>query len=366
MKYHQCFFLGAFFEFPTSEQIQKLLSSGQLVSLVEFRAVGLEIELALMRGKYFMKSYTVIVLCSFLSMACQKVMFTPDVESMTNASKALPGVDEPTLDVGVRNSGTCNNNESVLSCLKCETPPPPPVVPTLSTKAQKLAKIMALSCPIGNKSYPSDYVSPSATDVKTRLYACTAELYPETLMTANQTSTMAAALDDSNSAMRNRLFAGLWYQPHYSDDFELYFGLTGQEAAYAFCLGRPVAGLLITAEYAKVASDITALERWTSDPAAQARWQAAQFQRQQLLSCLNKPGSAPVDTAPATPAPAPVCEYKSYSGTFNTDALTEISSNLQQGYKVAMETELTCTQVSTVPTIDAFKGKVKIVGYRCQ
>jgi hypothetical protein len=269
-------------------------------------------------------------------------------------------------DPAIRKSGACSNQESISSCLKCEPPAPPPA-PQLATKAQKLAKIMSLSCPIPNKSYPKGYVSPEANVIKSRLYACTEALYPETVMSPLQTATMNSLLDDRNASMRNRLFAGLWYQPHYSDDFELYFGLTGQEAAYAFCLGRSISGDLITTEYARVASDIVEYDRWKYDRAAQARWKAAQLQRRQLLSCLNKPGSAPVVSQPApVPAPGVICDYRSYEGNFNQEAVDEITLNLQQGYKVAMETDKVCSLVTSAPSANTYQGKVKIAAYRCQ
>lgn len=310
------------------------------------------------------KSIGSVAMLSLLSVACHKMNFTPAGGDLYKASEGVPVVDARPIDLGLRKTGVCSNQESISSCLKCEPPLVTPPPPRLATKAEKLAKIMAASCPIPNKSYPNGYVSPTPEQVKSRLYACTEELYPETVMGMHQAATIGSLLDDNNPAMRNLLFSGLWYQPPYSDDYELYFGLTGAEAAYTFCMGQPLnPGPLVTTEYSKaVYGDY---DGWLRSPAAQARWNAAQLQRKQLQSCLNKPASAPVAVVPP-PVPGVVCDYKSYEGTFNADALSEISSDLQQGYKIAMETDLTCSLISVMPSASAYRGKVKIAAYRCQ
>jgi hypothetical protein len=222
---------------------------------------------------------------------------------------------------------------------------------------------MKMSCPIPNKSYPDNYTSPTSVEIDQHLLACTANLYPETTMTAPQAQTMNRLLSDTDDSLRMALFHGLWYNPPYSDHFELYFGLEINEAVQVFCLGGTISGYLFTSEYAKVASDSTLYYEWLRNPEAQARWNRAQHQRQQLMSCLNKPGvQAPVAT-PTPPTPK-TCDYQSFEGAFAQGGAEKIASLIASGYKVAVETLNSCDQVTSTST--AFSGNVKIVGYVCK
>lgn len=157
----------------------------------------------------------------------------------------------------------------------------------LSTKAEKLAAIMAMSCPIYNKSYPKNYVSPSPAQITNHLRACTSALYPETPTTAKQQKTLDRLLDPQDASMRVKMFKKLWYSPPYSDDFEFYFGLEIKEAVQVFCLNNPyLPKTLVTSEFAQANPD--QLDHWRLNPVAQKREQFAQSIRRQLLSCVNK------------------------------------------------------------------------------
>lgn len=304
--------------------------------------------------------------------ACHNVNFAP--VSIEPASKLtdpivdpLPPVTPPVIVTPspVLKTGVCAPNESILSCLQCQVPVPPPPPPVPLTKALKLAKIMKMACPIPNKSYPDGYTSPSPNDIAQHVLACTADLYPETSMSSAQASTMDRLLNETDDSLRMKLFHKLWYNPPYSDHFELYFGLEIKEAASVFCLGGEISGLLFTSEYAKVVSDTGLYDDWLRNPEAQARWRQAQTQRGQLLSCLNK--SATV--TPPTPTPTPVpknCDYESFEGNFEQGGAEKIDKLLGHGYKVAVETTNSCDQVVATPGPQNFKGKVKIVGYLCK
>lgn len=325
-----------------------------------------------------MQNFRTILLLGSISLigltACRNVSFAPT--SLDSPSKLtepildpLPPAPPPPVVVTpapVMKSGSCVANESILSCLRCLVPtlPPPPPVPL--TKALKLTKIMQMACPIPNKSYPNGYTSPAPTDIAKHLLACTADLYPETVMSAAQSQTMDRLLDETDDSLRMKMFHKFWYNPPYSDHFELYFGLEISEAASVFCLnGGGISGYLFTSEYAKVMSDSILYDAWVRNPAAQARWQQAQIQRGQLLSCLNKP-TTPTPPPPHTTPGAKTCDYQSFEGEFKQGGAERIASLLSQGYKVAVETSNSCAQVNGSGSPANFDGNVKIVGYLCK
>lgn len=155
------------------------------------------------------------------------------------------------------------------------------------SKAEKLAAIMAMSCPIPNKSYPKNYKSPTPDQIKARLKACTPEVYPETPTTKKQQATLNRLLDPNNDSLRWKMFHKLWYTPEFSDHFEYYFGLEIKEAVQIFCLENPyLSDTLITSEYTQHWYD--RYDYWASNPDMQKRWRFAQMLRKQIKSCLNQ------------------------------------------------------------------------------
>jgi hypothetical protein len=310
--------------------------------------------------------------------SCNKTSFSP-LSVAENNSLKLPDIvmppvaDEPTLPPELpptlpdplKKGGACADQQSVNSCLKCEFPADPPPAPVMSTKAEKLAQIMSMSCQIYNASYGTPYTAPTPAEIRQQLIACNPTLYPETEMTPAQTTLMNSLLNPADDKMRKRLFKGLWYQRPYTEQFALYFGLENITAAYGFCLRQPVSGPLITDEYYYAHNGSFAEQQaWENNPAAQARWQAAQLQRSQLLSCLNKPGTA----TPPMPVPPPFahgCEYKSYEGYYEIGGRDEIANDLALGFQVSIETGNSCTQLTAVPNVEVFSGIVKIAAIKC-
>jgi len=171
--------------------------------------------------------------------------------------------------------------------------PPVVVTPSPGTKAEKLAQIETLSCPIHNDSDKFyNYQSSQAPDraaIFARIARCTAEAYPETPLSKQAQETMASLLG-ADSALREKIYDFLWYRLPYTDHFELYFGLSNLEARQIFCHGRPaanvLAGPLFTSEYARVASTEGYWD-WLRDPGAQARYNEVQAIRDQLRKCLE-------------------------------------------------------------------------------
>jgi hypothetical protein len=232
----------------------------------------------------------------------------------------------------------------------------------MSTKAQKLAKIMAMSCQIPNRSYPAGYVPPSAKDIETRLLACTPALYPETPMTTPQSQSIDRLLDEKDDSLRQKMFKGVWYQSPFTEYFETYFGLDNAEAANVICMNKGVLpNILATKEYLDAFYGDN-FDSWQNNPAAQARWNFAQMLRQQLLSCFDKPSNPPT---PITPPGAKVCQYRSFEGDYQKGGLEEITQDLADGYKLAVEANNSCMLLTTVPAPGQLKGNVKIVGYKC-
>ncbi len=323
-----------------------------------------------------------LILAAFVSsamLACNKVSFTP--AAVTNQKMEDPGfpldpvpttttttttstttsttTTTTTLPAPVLKTGQCANNENVASCLKCEVPPLPP---TVSTKAQKLAKIMSMACQIPNRSYPANYVPPTAAQVEAHLLACSPTLYPETPMSSAQSAAIDKLLDEKDPSLRQKMFKGLWYQPPYTEYYETYFGLDNSEAAYVICMNSgSLTSILGTKEYIDASSGGN-YDAWLNDRAAQERWNFAQMLRQQLLSCFNKPGTPP---PPVQPPDAKVCQYRSFEGLYDQGGAQEISQNLADGYKVAVETSNACVQITSLPAAGSLKGQVKIVGYKC-
>jgi hypothetical protein len=327
------------------------------------------------------------VLSSLLLSACNKVQFNPAQPEYQDSLVNLPQVSEPIATTPLNpvmptppppsnvtppappsvvpspmppqlKAGTCTQQENLNSCLKCELNLPS--APAVSLKAQKLATIMTMVCPIYNKSYPKDYVAPTQQKVWEHILACNPDRYPETTITGKQLETIERLLNVSDDSLRQKMFKGLWYQKDFSDHFELYFGLANSEAAYVFCLDQEISGPLYTSEY----WGVHATEQywtWLSDPEAQKRWNAAQIQRRQLLSCLNKPATQPLP-------PPQKCEYKMFEGEYAQGGRDFIANMLFFGYKVAVETQYSCMEIKTTPAVNdpSLFGRVKIAGYVCK
>lgn len=172
-------------------------------------------------------------------------------------------------------------------------PPPPPPVWTPGSKAEKLAQIQFLSCPISNKSdaqYGYDASdAPDRDTVFARIARCTAEAYPETPLASEAAETISTLLSPDDS-LRHKFYDFLWYQPPYTDHFELYFGLDTVEARRIFCDGQDplkvIDGPLYTTEYWQAQSQ-DRYWQWLWDPAAQKRWDTVQSYREQLRRCLQ-------------------------------------------------------------------------------
>lgn len=305
---------------------------------------------------------TTLILIMSTAGACNKISFSPlsaneNTESSSNPEVIAP-VDPP-VSGPLLKTGSCNLGDSISSCLSCQTDPVPPPV---ATKAQKLAKIMSMACQISNKSYPKDYVAPTADQVQEKLAACSPDLYPETPMTSSQSAAIDQLLDPADSSLRQKMFKGIWYQPPFTEYFENYFGLDNTEAVNVICMNNgPLPSTLATKEYLDALADN--YDAWLANPSAQKRWQFAQMLRQQLLSCLSKPAPPP------QPTPLPIakkCRTRSFEGNFEQGGLDEIKDALGKGFKLSIEANNACVQVKDPIAAQNLKGKLKIISFKCE
>lgn len=312
---------------------------------------------------------TALLLVASVVSACNKTSFSQLTGANDTQTSEIPDYLDPIIPVTPvtpvpppqlpqLKTGTCNPGESINACLVCETDPPPPVI---ATKAQKLAKIMSMACQIPNKSYPKDYVAPTAAQVEARLAACTPALYPETPMSAAQSTSIDRLLDTTDASLRQKMFKGIWYQPPHTEHFETYFGLDNTEAANVICMATgTLSNTLATKEY--IDAFYGNYDAWLANPAAQQRWQFAQMLRQQLLSCFNKAAPKPM------PAPVPAekkCRTRSFEGNFEQGGMDEVKEALSKGFKLSVESDNACVQIKDTTGAGELKGNLKIIGYKC-
>ncbi len=262
--------------------------------------------------------------------------------------------------------GICKDGDSISSCLKCINPhiPKPKPVPKLSSKAQKLAQIMALSCPIRNKSDPANYqVPPPYEIIKARLLACHEKVYPDSKVSGDQQQTLDRLLGP-DPGMRQKIFSGLWYQPPHTDHFELYFGLESKEARRIFCYqDAGLSGDLMTSEYAiECLNSRDNCWAWQHNPAAQNRWREAQILRTQLKSCLDQPWE--LNPPPLSPSPPEKkCEFKIFEGTDLFRIAGQFEILKKAGFSLSIEDKKQCLQVTEFTDLST---EVRVSGYRCQ
>jgi hypothetical protein len=290
---------------------------------------------------------------------------TPVVVVIQPTPTPVPPTPAPT-----KTAGTCLKGQAISSCLACDysVPTPPPWQP--STKAEKLAQIQYLSCPIQNKSDSPYKRIITQLEAVSKIQACSAALYPETAMSSAQAATIDALLG-TDSSMRTKLYGGLYYQPPYSDHFEQYFGVYHADIRRVFCDGEDPATVLAAPLFTKEYSDYCYGQNMC-DPsmwpkAARDRWNAVQAIRNQLRSCMTASASLPALTRlPGEPDPATQtkkCSWKKFDGLYELGGQAELDSMLNQGYTVSLETGNSC---SLINSSNGLTGMVQLTGFKCQ
>lgn len=291
----------------------------------------------------------------------------------------------PTPIIG---AGQCTD-QNINSCLKCDAKPS--IV--YGSKAEKLATIMADACRIYNKDDDSrpGYRPPTKEQIQEMLSDCSDSAYPETLVFERQKTTIETLVSPAGQGLREKIWHRFYYQPTYSDDFELYFGIDTQNARYSICYGEMFYGNLVTPEYKKRVMDGDDWSGWLSDKKAQERYNFAQNIRNQIRSCIFKSRYKSSTNIPrfdlpqvANPVPLPKaqvnswlpsstitgplvsCNYQTFQNfQFNNTAIAVINSWLANGNKVAVETLHACVQVTSPVHTGQFDGAIKAAAYKC-
>ncbi|GIL16578.1 MAG: hypothetical protein BroJett040_03290 [Oligoflexia bacterium] len=279
-------------------------------------------------------------------------------------------VPPPAPPAPQKTTGTCTKGQSVSSCLSCDYTVPTVPAWQPSTKAEKLAQIQYLSCPIKNASNSPTHTTITQLQAVSKIQACTQAIYPETSMYDSQALTIAALLGD-DPYMRNKIYGGLWYQPPYTDHFEQYFGVYHADIIKVFCGGEDpatvLAGPMLTKEYYDLCYGLGQCDpsQWTS--AARTRWNTIQAIRDQLRSCMiTSRDLPPLTVLPGQPLPETLvksCSWKKFDGLFEVGGQAEVQSWLDAGYKVSVETGVSCSQITSTAGLS---GQVTLTGFICQ
>ncbi len=295
---------------------------------------------------------------------------TTTMPPTTTTTSTTTSTTTTTLPAPVISSGICTDHQPLTACMNCENPGIPVWNP--STKAEKLAQMMFMSCGIQNASDPGSY-SPTQHDIyeiRSKLQACTAEALPETPLKKDELVTINKMLDKNDASMRNKIYRGLYYRPPFTDHFETYFGVETQTIRQILCYDASSSGLNgfdYTSEYAKACGgggEGDSCGRWERDPAAQARWNAVQNIRAQLRDCVNRSLHLP----PIQPPTQPICYWRTFEGYYQLGGASEFASMQSNGYDhISVEYKNACynpQNLSTLPVITS--GLVKISGYFCK
>ena len=326
-------------------------------------------------------AYTMTTALTLVLMGCTDAAFVSR-DSSPNATTSQPPAavtptptptPTPSLPLPVLTAGPCASGQVLTSCLTCQVPTPAPWVP--STKADRLALSMFLSCGIPNASNPqsANARQPSLNDIRSRLAACTPKVFPDTIATLPPSGqqTVLSLINPADSSMRHRFYSGLWYQPPFTDYFEQYYGVESQTIREVLCYDADAQGSLsgfdYTTPYARACGgggNGDSCESWQSNPTEQAAWNALQSIRAQLRSCIDKPGTV-------TPIPGttpPTCTYQTFSGSYQLGGAAVLADlEAKPGMQISVEYNNMCynpTNLSSLPVMTS--GLVTISGYSCQ
>jgi hypothetical protein len=345
-----------------------------------------------------MKTQSVKILLTFvglgLSTGCTPVEFKQLASESIAASPSQPEPEivvvtpppvptpapTPVVVAPIVSKGACaaDSSTKLLSCMNCLVPVTPPAPPQFSKKGQALLDIMTAACQVTNKSDPAGYTPPPRAELLRRLNKLSPTLYPDSNMTAIQTSTINQLLS-SPAAMKD-MWGGLWQSgvTPTTTAFETYFGLETIEARYALCYASPANG---TSE-----GTSSSFNRYNSTPLHSKAWidcqynsdwynckenaeyQAANVFRNQLRNAMNESINSPY-VAP-NPTAGKVCEWEKFEGLNDSRAEAQITTWVAGGFTVGAEvtssipSENMCLQVKA--PLSGITGKVSLAAYRCK
>jgi hypothetical protein len=338
-------------------------------------------------NKFIFGSAIVAIMAGLLVSGCAKVSFQA-LEDGLAARSALASNDPrvspsivfpgpipeatptpPAVDNSVQTSGTCTKGDHISACLACDYTVPEPAPWQPSSKAEKLAQIQFLSCPIVNLS-DSPFKRPlTQLMAVSMVQACSELAYPETIMSPPQSATIESLLSP-DPYLRNHIYGGLWYKPPYTDQFEEYFGVYHADIRRVFCEGEDPSAVLganaFTSEYALrcMRQGDCDVDQWPT--ASRNLWYATQKARRQLAACMAMSRVMPsLAHLPGTVPPIAankVCSWKKFEGLFELGGGPALDEMLSNGFAVSLETGNTCSLITSKAGL---KGPVTLTAFKC-
>lgn len=307
-----------------------------------------------------------------LNQSSQAVQVEPDypIDPVLPPPTPPPVVDPPPVVVPqpVQKAGTCADDSSttLLSCLKCEVPMNPPAPPQFSEKGKSLIDIMAIGCAVPFKNAPKGYVPPTKDELIYRLSRLSPTLYPDSQMTDMQKYVVTGLKNDF--VFQQKIFAGLWHHPPYTDAFETYFGVSIAEAIYQFCYQSPEANFTpndSTPLQSKEYLDCTIEANFNCKE--KPEYITGNIYRNQLRNAMKQSIHNPF--IPPTPTPSKKCTWESFDGDYDLGGESVLTKWLTSGYKIGIEINSLigrCDIITALP-IGSTKprGIVKMSGYNC-
>ena len=220
---------------------------------------------------------------------------------------------------------------------------------------------MSAGCAIPNGSDPRGYVAPTAEVLKARLAACTPDVYPETVMNADQKKSVASLMNDSR--VQRKVFSSLYYPHKERSGFETYFGLDFKDARYHFCYQENgLLGPIYPIEY---------YEAWYKGLPYQIPniYKDANVYRDQLRRCVGSPARRVAKRAhhhdysldPQT------CSWETGYGIMSPLVTAKVTEwlQLQQPVFVESEAQAICARVPDVSFLEPIQSFVTIATVQC-
>lgn len=280
----------------------------------------------------------------------------------------------PPLPQPKMTQGACASDSStvVTSCQRCLVPLNPPAPPQFSQKGQSFIDIMAMGCSIPNKSAPKGYAAPSHAELVQRLNRLSPVFYPDSNMTAAQVSVIEGL--KTNSQLQQKMFAGQWYQPPFSDAFETYFGVSVAEAVYQICY-QSSSSVFTPYNSSPLQSKSYIDCLYSADPMSckdKPEYVVANTYRNQLRAGMRESITNPY-VAPA-PTPAKTCKWEKFEGLYQLGGAEQITKWLASAQKVSMDVKGTasgdaarCSSLTKLPQgSDIPTGEVVLGAYICK
>jgi len=314
-------------------------------------------EMASKKNGFFFSTITMISLSGVLLAGCNSKMQFGQVDLSSKQSTT------PVAGQYVTGSGTCASDGStkVLSCLSCAVPTVTTTTSQLSLKAQQLLAAMTNACAIPNNSYPAGYVAPTRAQLLAKINRCSPTLYPDTVPSATQ-STLINNLVSADATTMQTMWSGLWYQPPFSTDFETYFGLQTDQAAYLFCMGsvQNVAGTMYPAGYNAGTAGF--------NYQMPADYVVANTIRQNLENCIDDSILDPNTNPDGSSTTALTCTYNTLQGPSGDTMINQAASWLSSGATVGADIPDPglCETVSSINQLTGIEGLYTIGMYSCQ